>query len=477
MKRILLAIVAAYLITGCAAKAPIQTPDSRVYSDTSSSFPVITRESDKRRATNTHTIDILTKVMSGEVPEQGNATGAGNARVRTDSNGYLMAAGQTYVGPDGPLTNFGNIRVRTDTNGYLMVALAGGSVTAPFQVNSDGIATTSTDGYVCSNATAATAGVPVQQSCRLRFRSNVWNTTAVAATNTDDFFLESVPISGTTPSGLLKFGSSLNGAAATYPLTVSSAGVVTSASSFITGGTTNFLWSGRSSMSSPSDGVILLTNAAVTDFGRLQFGGTTSSFPAWKRNAAGLDCRLADDSGYCFVSVSGLYSNSAQISTGSNSAGITTASLAQVQNAVYKATVPFTSFIAAAVTADVTVGTLPIKTQVTSVFADLTATFVCGSVCTTATLSMTCGSSAGANDILLTFDADAATTQRGLADADLGSALARATAVQGGKIFSWAATTPFSCRLTSGTGNIGTGAATNLSAGSVTFYITTTRMP
>src|SRR5439155_5057052 len=76
--------------------------------------------------------------------------------------------------------------------------------------------------FVLANTTAATSGVPVQISPRLRFRSQVWNTTSVAATNTNDWFIESAPVSAATPSGLLQFGSSLNGAAATYPITISS---------------------------------------------------------------------------------------------------------------------------------------------------------------------------------------------------------------------------------------------------------------
>jgi len=74
-----------------------------------------------------------------------------------------------------------------------------------------------------------------------------------------------------------------------------------------TGGTSTFnqiqiaagnllLWAGRSRISSPSDGVLLLTNAAAADFTRLQLGGTTSSFPSIKRNSAGLKFVLADDS-------------------------------------------------------------------------------------------------------------------------------------------------------------------------------------
>lgn len=58
-----------------------------------------------------------------------------------------------------------------------------------------------------------------------------------------------------------------------------------------------------SNIRSPSDGVIELTNNAITDFGRLQFGGTTSAFPSLKRSAAALDARLADDSAFALVRV------------------------------------------------------------------------------------------------------------------------------------------------------------------------------
>lgn len=59
-----------------------------------------------------------------------------------------------------------------------------------------------------------------------------------------------------------------------------------------------FSWGGvsRSKINSPSDGVISISNAAVSDFSRLQFGGTTSSFPSLKRSTVVLIARLADDS-------------------------------------------------------------------------------------------------------------------------------------------------------------------------------------
>jgi len=46
---------------------------------------------------------------------------------------------------------------------------------------------------------------------------------------------------------------------------------------------------------------ILLNDNAETSFNRLQLGGTTSSFPSIKRNAAAIDFRLADDSGYAGI--------------------------------------------------------------------------------------------------------------------------------------------------------------------------------
>lgn len=63
-------------------------------------------------------------------------------------------------------------------------------------------------------------------------------------------------------------------------------------------------------------GILQLGNAATsTDFARLQFGGSTSSFPALRRSSANILVRLADDSGYA-----GIVSNLSQF-TGSFSTG------------------------------------------------------------------------------------------------------------------------------------------------------------
>lgn len=57
-----------------------------------------------------------------------------------------------------------------------------------------------------------------------------------------------------------------------------------------------FYWTGRSLLASGADGKVRLSNNAGTDFEVLQFGGTTSSFPALKRSTTTVQARLADDS-------------------------------------------------------------------------------------------------------------------------------------------------------------------------------------
>ena len=62
--------------------------------------------------------------------------------------------------------------------------------------------------------------------------------------------------------------------------------------------TAEYQWFNRSIMSSSASGIILITNSARNDWSRLQFGGTTSSFPSLKRSSTVLQSRLADDSDF-----------------------------------------------------------------------------------------------------------------------------------------------------------------------------------
>lgn len=130
------------------------------------------------------------------------------------------------------------------------------------------------------------------------------------------------------------------------------------------------------------------------------------------------------------------------------------------------------AFQAAALTADCVVATLPAGAKLIGVYADVTAGFTCSGTCT-GTKVLQCGTAAGGVQILAAGLNVAVTGQFGLADADLGSGMTRAAAIQGGLLNSWSATTPVSCRFTSGTGNWGSGAATFVNAGSVKFTLIT----
>jgi hypothetical protein len=70
-------------------------------------------------------------------------------------------------------------------------------------------------------------------------------------------------------------------------------------------------------------GRILLIDNSEADFNRLQFGGTTSSFPSLKRNGTAIDVRLADDSNYA------LLNTGATFIKGSGTTAATTALLVQ----------------------------------------------------------------------------------------------------------------------------------------------------
>lgn len=95
-----------------------------------------------------------------------------------------------------------------------------------------------------------------------------------------------------------------SGFTAIYASSVVASGALISSARVETGLAGNFTWLGSSRMLSGTDGVILLQNNAVNNFGRLQFGGTTSSFPSIKRSGAGLEFRLADDSAYAVITAS-----------------------------------------------------------------------------------------------------------------------------------------------------------------------------
>lgn len=77
-------------------------------------------------------------------------------------------------------------------------------------------------------------------------------------------------------------------------------------------------WQERCDIACPADGNIVFHNYNWDGFGMLQLGGTTSAFPALKRDSATLKARLADDSEDCDFSCSSL-TTSASVGIGTDS--------------------------------------------------------------------------------------------------------------------------------------------------------------
>jgi hypothetical protein len=78
---------------------------------------------------------------------------------------------------------------------------------------------------------------------------------------------------------------------------------LTATTNVTAGSTGNIRWSNRSRMLSSADGDILFQDQAASDFGSLQFGGTTNAYPALKRVGRDIHFRQADDNDYASVAL------------------------------------------------------------------------------------------------------------------------------------------------------------------------------
>ncbi len=132
-------------------------------------------------------------------------------------------------------------------------------------------------------------------------------------------------------------------------------------------------------------------------------------------------------------------------------------------------TTTFAAFAEAGLTGDEVVCVVPAKSRIVSVYADTTQVYSGGAVAT-ATLKL--GTSTGGAEILAVHDVLSAPVTKGLADADMGTAMTRAAAIQGGSMPSFTAATPLKARITT------TGANANaLTQGSTTWYVEIETLP
>lgn len=139
----------------------------------------------------------------------------------------------------------------------------------------DNIVTTSTDGLLLQNTTAATVGVPVQYSPRLRLCGTAWKTDATTASQIDCDLIELRPVSaaGATTSSLV-IGTSIAGGAYTDRLTLSSAGLLTAVGGTFSGTlTANQAAGGGLTINNPS------ADAGVT--GQSYFAMQTATANRW----------------------------------------------------------------------------------------------------------------------------------------------------------------------------------------------------
>lgn len=118
---------------------------------------------------------------------------------------------RTITFPDTTDTLVGKATTDTLTNKTLTTPL----ITTSATLSNNGIAVTSTDGFVLQNTTAAAAGAQ-QWSPRVRLVGQGWKTTSTAASQQMEWFVESRPTQSTTnPINLLAFVPIRNGTTST----------------------------------------------------------------------------------------------------------------------------------------------------------------------------------------------------------------------------------------------------------------------
>lgn len=112
-----------------------------------------------------------------------------------------------------------------------------------------------------------------------------------------------VDVTSNAGGSMLAIQTRIDAASFVNMLEITDTGNVASNTQFQVPAAGQFTFLGRSIVKSPADGNVTLLNNAQTSFGLLQLGGTTSSFPAWKRSSAILQARLADDSDFAQMDI------------------------------------------------------------------------------------------------------------------------------------------------------------------------------
>lgn len=145
--------------------------------------------------------------------------------------------------------------------------------------------------------------------------------------------------------------------------------------------------------------------------------------------------------------------------TAGSGTGITVNGTSQVRSVIHKITADYTAFQTAGTTNDVTLWTIPAKTRVLRMVADVTTKFIGGAI---SACVMRVGKAANGAEYILDKDVFAAAVTAGDAAAEIGASLLSATVAD----LTWATTQAVVMRMTSTTANLSA-----LTQGSVTLYI------
>lgn len=128
------------------------------------------------------------------------------------------------------------------------------------------------------------------------------SSTTMAFRLADDSADAPISAAGSTWSGNMIFATDnaydIGASGATRPRSYYGAANVVIAGYIQIGDAGIFTSTNRGSLGFSADGVFILRNGAGSSFDRLQFGGSTSSFPSLKRSSTAIQVRLADDSAY-----------------------------------------------------------------------------------------------------------------------------------------------------------------------------------
>ncbi len=172
------------------------------------------------------------------------------------------------------------------------------------------------------------AGILAQRNGSAKQALRVYNTALSGAPEWAEF--DWITSGGTNT---LRIGTNLSGTGAARPIEFVTGGVarmsIGAAGGVIVEANLGIEFASNARIASQASGNIRLSNNSATDFNRLQLGGTTSAFPAIKRNGTGIDIKLADDSAFAPLTAASLSVGSATITT---AIGIGSAQIRAVSN-------------------------------------------------------------------------------------------------------------------------------------------------